>query len=372
MSQGTGIQWTDCTWNPVAGCTPVSAGCANCYATTMTHRLAEMAGRDKAKGRDPGRKANYIGLTVLKPNGRRRFNGTVRCVEDALLIPLGWKKPRRVFVNSMSDLFHADVPFEFIGAVHKVMAACPQHTFQILTKRPERAVEFYTWLRDHAVEVTYGLPTLDGRGCDPDALHDQILDDLKGVAKNRWLGTSVENQKAADERIPHLLRCSASVRFLSCEPLLGEVRLPLKPWTLPQDERPVWERIAAATDEPRIDWVIAGGESGADARPCVVEWLRGLRDQCKAAGVPFFAKQVGKRPFVHFYTTDDALREWALERERCVWHDNGSGKLVKWDASDGQPRSLGFIEARLDDSHGGDESEWPADLRVREFPGAGS
>lgn len=130
MSTGTGIQWTEATWNPVVGCTRVSAGCDHCYAVTMTHRLEKM------------RQQKYAGLTVLNNRDERHFNGTVRCVEEALEVPLKWRKPRRIFVNSMSDLFHRDVPFDFIDKVFAVMALAPQHTFQVLTKRPERMAEY--------------------------------------------------------------------------------------------------------------------------------------------------------------------------------------------------------------------------------------
>jgi protein gp37 len=230
------------TWNPLSGCTRASSGCDSCYAATMTLRLAAM-GQEK-----------YQGLAVRLPSGRAAFNGTIKLDEDALSKPFSWKKPTTVFVNSMSDLFHKDVPESFIERVFDVMAATPQHTYQILTKRPERMAQFtQRWWSNH----------------------------LSGMPDNIWCGTSVENQHTACERIPHLLCVMASVRFLSCEPLLGPIDL--SPW--------LWFGVADRAPAGDLHWVIAGAESGHGARPADVQWFRDLRDQCQAAGVRFFLKQ---------------------------------------------------------------------------------
>lgn len=251
------IEWTDETWNPTTGCAKVSAGCKNCYAEVMSKRLAGM-GQEKYQG-------------IMTDGGR--FNGRVRTHDDELSRPYTWKKPRKVFVNSMSDLFHEDVPFTFIYKVFMTMERTPQHTYQILTKRPERMLEF---LKDYA----------------------QIVDAVPNV----WLGTSVENQDAANERIPHLLKCPAAVRFLSCEPLVGQVDLKPYLWLGTNDNwcgecgsggRYMISPCDHFCNFKKIHWVIAGGESGPGARPMHPLWARILRDQCAEAGIPFFFKQWG-------------------------------------------------------------------------------
>jgi protein gp37 len=251
----TSIEWTEKTWNPVTGCWPVSPGCAHCYAMAAAARLVNLGAAGKA----------YVGTVKLDDVGkpllgsRARWTGTVRCHPDRLDQPRRWKKPRRVFVNSMSDLFHEDVPFEFVDGVFDAMEACPRHTFQILTKRPERMLE-YMQIRAEAegVMTEVGIVWRD--------LPDHV-----------WLGTSVENLDAFAERVPVLSGTWAGLRFLSCEPLLGS--------------------LAGAIDAPGmldgIGWVIAGGESGPKARPMRAEWVREIRDACAAAEVPFFFKQWG-------------------------------------------------------------------------------
>lgn len=214
MADRSSIEWTEATWNPVTGCTKVSAGCKHCYAERMSYRLQAMGKAHYANGFD----------LALHP--------------DALDIPRRWKSPRLIFVNSMSDLFQVDVPLAFIKRVFEVMSECPQHTFQILTKRPHIAAEMHN-----------ALPWPD----------------------NVWLGTSVENAKVID-RIKHLRQVPAAVRFLSVEPLLGPLpRLALR----------------------GIDWVIVGGESGPGSRPMNADWVRQIRDRCIARDVPFFFKQWG-------------------------------------------------------------------------------
>lgn len=234
MAQSSSIEWTEATWNPVVGCRKVSSGCANCYAERMAKRLAAMAEADLAGGRNPGKKAAY--LHVINRGGC--WNGDVYLDYSSVEAPLSWTTPRVIFVNSMSDLFHEDVPEEFVHAVFDVMNRCEQHTFQLLTKRPERTAEL-------SRRLAWG--------------------------PNIWMGTSVEN-KAVIQRIHDLRRTHATIKFLSVEPLIGPVpRLPLT----------------------GIDWVIVGGESGPGARPMHIGWVRQLRDRCVSMGVPFFFKQWG-------------------------------------------------------------------------------
>jgi protein gp37 len=248
MSGKSKIQWTDATWNPVTGCTKVSEGCRNCWAC----RLA--ATRLKHNPR-------YEGLATIH-NGLSEWSGQVRLHSDLLDLPLHWRKPRKIFVCPQADLFHDVVPFEFIKRVWDVAAQRLDHTFQILTKRAERMLEFGRWMAG--------------------------ADDLSIAEwpRNCWLGVSVEDQKTADERIPVLLQTPAAIRFVSYEPALGPVKF---------NER--WFRYQSAGGyhfEDAIDWVIAGGESGPHARPTHPDWFRSARDQCQAAGVPFFFKQWGE------------------------------------------------------------------------------
>jgi protein gp37 len=264
----------------------------------MSHRLEAMG------------KAKYAGLTVLH-NGRRTFNGKINFDNDALTIPLKRKKPETYFVNSMSDLFHEAVPFGFVDRVFAVMALCPQHTFQVLTKRPDRMAEYFS---------------------DPESIRDNwqdriapAMNDLQGKLvglprppfpwplPNVWLGTSVENQKSL-YRVMELSKCPAVVHFWSVEPLLedlGNIRGYL---------------------EQNVEWVIVGGESGSKARPFNVAWARSIIKQCKDAGVACFVKQLGAKPII-------------AETAETT------------------------ISVVMKDSHGGDMAEWSEDLRVREMPG---
>jgi len=293
----TSIEWADVTWNPVSGCTRVSAGCDHCYAVGMTHRLESMV------------QTKYDGLTVLNPEGDRHFNGQVRIHDDALGIPMILKKPRKVFVNSMSDLFHNDVPFYFIDRVFAVMKAVSWHTYQILTKRPERAAEY--------------LASRAPRNC-TDAWVCWPL-------SNVWIGTSIEDQATADKRIPELLKCHAAVRFLSCEPLLGPVDLEAIHFTVQPGyfgdtfraiHRPgTPEEIAKLPAYPGVDWVIVGGESGHNARPMHPDWARSLRDQCQAAGVAFFFKQFGEWRFDVVSGVDVDMT--TVPSNQCVWFGDG-------------------------------------------------
>lgn len=213
MPQKSKIEWTEATWNPVTGCTQISPGCAHCYAKTFAERFRGVPGHPYSRGFD------------------------LKLWPERLKAPLVWKRPRMIFVNSMSDLFHPGVPDDFIHRIFDVMAEARHHTFQVLTKRPERAAALFS-----------GSPW----------------------PSNVWAGISVENRRFVD-RIDSLREIASSIRFLSCEPLLGPIDLDLR----------------------EIDWVIVGGESGPRARPMNIGWAQSVRDQCLSAGVPFFFKQWG-------------------------------------------------------------------------------
>lgn len=232
MSQRTGIEWTDSTWNPVTGCTQVSAGCDNCYALTLANRLLS----EHYTAREPARDTAANRLDPF----------AVRLWPERLLEPRRWSEPRRVFVNSMGDLFHAHIPDAFVRRVFEVMLEADSHIYQVLTKRPSRMERFVR--------------------------RNEDLFGADGVPSHIWLGTSVEDQRVAF-RVDHLRRVPAGVRFLSCEPLLGPVTL----------------------DLTGIHWVIAGGESGIKHRALSLDWVRAVRDVCETERVPFFFKQVGGR-----------------------------------------------------------------------------
>lgn len=253
------IEWTDETWNPIVGCSKVSAGCKHCYAERMAKRLVAM-GAEKYLG-TVGEDGHWTGQTNMS--------------HDDLNIPFRWRKPRRVFVNSMSDLFHESIPDEFIADVFHVMAVTPWHTYQVLTKRADRMRSWATCAASRCLGVIpwphlWPLP-------------------------NVWLGVSVEDQAAAYARIPDLLQTPAAVRFLSCEPLLGPV-------DLGHFLCHYWRK--GLTLGNYLDWVICGGESGPGARPMHPDWARSLRDQCQEAGVPFFFKQGSKANWENFKDFD--------------------------------------------------------------------
>jgi protein gp37 len=236
LSDKSAIEWTEATWNPVTGCDRVSEGCDHCYAQTLAKRLKAMGSRRYQRDGDPRTSGPGFGITLHR---------------DQLTLPMRWRAPRTVFVNSMSDLFHDEVPLDFIADVFRTMRTTPHHTYQVLTKRPGRMSSLLTrWQAPSKLADLVGLP-------------------------NVWLGTSVENQRWAGVRIPKLIETPAAVRFLSCEPLLGPVDL--------------------GPALPQLDWVIVGGESGPGRRPMDPDWARSLRDQCEAAGVPYFFKQWGGR-----------------------------------------------------------------------------
>jgi protein gp37 len=227
MAEKSPIEWTDATWNPVVGCSIESAGCTNCYAMRMAARLEAMG------------VAKYAGLT-RKSGGRAKWTGKITCDEKALTVPERWAQPRKVFVNSMSDLFHPDVPAEFIRRVWDVMKGTPRHDYQLLTKRPQR-------------------------------MRELLSTDRFEVLPNVWLGTSVESQDAV-HRVEDLRRTPAAVRFISFEPLIGRID---------------------SVDLSDIAWAIVGGESGPAARPIEEDWVLQLQETCRSCGTAFFFKQWG-------------------------------------------------------------------------------
>jgi protein gp37 len=291
MSKKTGIEWTEATWNPVTGCSKVSQGCKHCYAE-----------RDWARLSAPREKPNiYTG---------RKFTD-VQCHPERLDQPIRWTRPLRIFVNSMSGLFHPDVPDAFIDKVFAVMALAPWHTFQVLTKRPERMLEYVA-----GVTLARLMAASEGLPCAPRSAPDWPL-------PNVWLGVSVEDQVAADERIPLLLQTPAAVRWISAEPLLGNVDVHHRLGPCVFSGRDPW-----ATGRG-IDWLVVGGESGPKARPMHPDWVRSIRDQCQAAGVPWLFKQWGEwAPYPGEWTWDDPgvrYGEWIGD----AWLEN------QWSAEEG-------------------------------------
>lgn len=327
------------SWNPVSGCSKVSQGCKFCYAERSFPRAY---------------------------GSERKFT-EVQCHPDRLKQPITWRQPSKIFVNSMSDLFHEDVPFAFIDRIFGVMAVCPQHRFQILTKRPERMREYLSTRRAHLWAYNAGAAIHELAGGDdvriaketerrlPRGFPDTILG-------NVWLGTSVEDQKTADERLPILRETPAAIRFVSCEPLLSPVHLGFRTLSLgpgvvsvadvyvdgkPTKYTRVGKTEGAALAMGVLDWVIVGGESGPHARPFNIEWARSIIAQCRDAGVACFVKQLGAKPM--------------LKRARSF-------------STTGEGYALSIRECEIDtdivlqDRKGENWSEWPADLRVREFP----
>ena len=287
MADKTGIEWTDATWNPVTGCAKVSQGCKHCYAEREWPRMTKLV--PAYSGRD---------FTDVLTHG------------DRLAQPIRWAKRRMIFVNSMSDLFHPAVPDAFIDSVFGVMWAClygrnehDGHIFQVLTKRADRMRDYF---RTDRREAWARSAVHHGGGIDPDGIWDQTMN-YDGPHPRIWLGVSIEDQAAADERIPLLLDTPAAVRWISAEPLLGPVDLSriqyevIGPSGSVHYRRPLTDtkllNEAKATpgySAASLDWVVVGGESGPKARPMHPHWARDLRDQCAAAGVPFLFKQWGE------------------------------------------------------------------------------
>ncbi|WP_136246063.1 DUF5131 family protein [Mycobacterium intracellulare] len=261
MGDNTGIEWTDATWNPVTGCAEVSPGCDHCYAKTFAERWRGTPGHYFERGFDVHLRFDKIGL------------------------PLRWQKPRRIFVNSMSDLFHDAVHDIYIAQVFAVMAYAHWHTFQILTKRHGRMRSLLTsdQFLDRFDREYCRIPDLNDRYPDLEYAPPHHVSHLAdGPLSNVWLGVSTEDQQWANIRIPALLDTPAAVRFVSAEPLLGEINLHTDPL---EAGSPFWGS--------KLDWVIVGGESGRNARPMHPDWARSLRDQCELAGIAFLFKQWG-------------------------------------------------------------------------------
>lgn len=293
----TSIEWTDRTWNPIRGCSRVSEGCRFCYAEAIAARFS-----------NPGN--TFHGFAERTPDGPR-WTGDVVLLQDRLTEPLTWKKPARVFVNSMSDLFHENLSDAAIVQVFGIMARTPQHTYQVLTKRADRMMELIRYFRP-----------ING----PSAFSERVCrasgaEELPWPLPNVWLGVSVENQHFYDERIGKLLRTPAAVRFISYEPALGPLDLRLGGMSMPD--------YSAHDPLPKLDWLICGGESGHGARPFDLAWARSIVEQCRAVSVPVFVKQMGSKAHL---------------------------------SEDGQILPLPFTKK------GGIPEEWPSDLRVREFP----
>ena len=291
MSTNSTIEWTEKTWNPTTGCDRISAGCDNCYALTMARRLKGMGSAKYQNDGDPRTSGPGFGVTVHP---------------DALSEPLRWRKQATVFVNSMSDLFHAKVPREFVARVFAVMAATPQHTYQILTKRPERMARMLTDLCTCGAGHTPGVhfrsdmewaATSHSPTYVPGLDHG-IFHRSSWPLPSVWLGTSIESD-GYSRRADALRNTPAAIRFISAEPLLGPL---------------------PSLDLTGIDWLILGGESGPGARPMDLGWVRELLAQCRETGTAPFVKQLG-----------------------TVWAGGGKG---------------------------GDWAVWPEDLRVREYPTA--
>lgn len=258
----TAIEWAEQVWNPLVGCTVHSPGCTNCYAMRMAHRLEAMATKPDGSGNAA---LNHYRGTTRKVRGKPVWTGKIGFSEAALLAPLRRRKPTRYFVNSMSDLFHESVPDETIDRIFAVMAICPQHTFQVLTKRSDRMRKYVSANRwQEVLDWQYEFQA-SGFSSERPVGEGWPL-------PNVWLGVSVEDQ-AHKARIDHLRKTPAAIRWISAEPLLESL---------------------GDVDLTNIDWVVTGGESGPNARPMHPDWPRSLRDQCQAAGVPFFFKQWGE------------------------------------------------------------------------------
>ncbi|WP_341989799.1 phage Gp37/Gp68 family protein [Azorhizobium sp. AG788] len=292
MADKSNIEWTEATWNPIVGCSIVSPGCSNCYAMKMARRIEAM---------QPG--SHYAGTTQVV-NGNAVWTGKVALAPEHILTqPLRWCRPRKIFVNSMGDLFHESVPDEWIDRVFAVMALAPQHTFQVLTKRSARMRAYCSEVRE--TWCRSGSP-ISGS----DRIHEAALSitgkEWLEATPGQWplpnvkLGVSAEDQRRADERVPDLLETPAAVRFVSAEPLLGPINFArISPRTFAAYANSLtgvwqWGGGPSRVETPGLDWIIGGGESGPSARPMHPDWVRAIRDQCAAADVPFFFKQWGE------------------------------------------------------------------------------
>ncbi|PZQ79888.1 MAG: phage Gp37/Gp68 family protein [Ancylobacter novellus] len=380
MADRTGIEWTDATWNPIVGCSVVSPGCTNCYAMRQASRIALMAA-------GAGQVSHYAGTTQPSKAGPV-WTGRMKLAPESILTqPLRWRRPRKIFVNSMGDLFHEDVPDEWIDRVFAIMALTPQHTYQVLTKRSAR---MRAYMAGHESKIPYlgrmplervhleAAAHMEGDGGYMDALKRagniySLYLDAPWPLPNVWLGVSAEDQRRANERVPDLLATPAAVRFISGEPLLGLVDLTrididgesemdaLNP-SMWLDEIQRWRGSSDTWEEDFLDWfglhempdggkihptldlVIVGGENGP--RPMNPEWARALRDQCAAAGTAFFFKQWGSwapgewtfdlDDHLHFTPDDDAVPVKGLNLA-------GADARMIWSAQNRTPEGRGFL-----------------------------
>lgn len=330
------IEWTDKVWNVTRGCSVVSPGCHRCYAMKQAHRFSNPGGP-------------YEGLTKLTSKSGAQWTGATRFVPEMLDKPLRWRKPTRVFVNSMSDLFHEGFSNEEIAAVFGVMAACPQHTFQVLTKRAKR---MRGWFERLAMDPSFELAgAADEALCNGGASFESVrrlyhnIEARPWPLPNVWLGVSAEDQRTFDDRVPDLLQTPAAVRWVSAEPLLGPIDV----------SAGIVDALHRSGRAPRLelDWIVVGGESGPGARPCALEWIESIVDQCHVAGAAVFVKQLGA------YSTSlqrVAPIEMFSQPEKMAPHRvPGTDECWAWRASFAHPK-------------GGDPGEWPVHLRVRGYP----
>lgn len=369
MAQASNIEWTQATWNPIAGCQIVSPGCTNCYAM-------KMAARHEAMSTAQGRVSPYAGLT-RKTKAGAVWNGEMRLVESALRLPLTWRKPRTIFVNSMSDLFAEGVPESYIDQIFAVMIAADRHTYQVLTKRPDRMRDYLgqpgpaSGARASAIRRAY-----QGLG---------LGDDLPSgfwFKQHIWLGASAEDQPRLDQRLPALLDCSGfGPRFLSLEPFLGQIDLDFRwdhcdlcggtgilgRWPKGKCHVCNGRGTVLINGEPRrggyrsVQWVIVGGESGPGSRACWVPDVRSIVRQCTRVGVPVFVKQLGADVQDRNDAGFDGLfpHHWPDMDPADVEHDLKGFR----DGYQGAP-----VRVHLRDRKGADTAEWPEDLRFRQSP----
>lgn len=367
----TSIEWTDRTWNPVRGCSRVSEGCRNCYAERQAARFAAPGiGVLGEEGKIPSERpaayhaGPFYGF-VTKVNGHAAWTGKVELVDRHLLDPMKWKTPQRVFVNSMSDMFHEALADGAIDRIFAVMSLCHQHAFQILTKRPKRMLEYFkrpAELRARWFEALHDRRVFPGDPRRAVLGNPSRAGIAEGILKgwrplqlpNVWLGVSVEDQNTADERIPLLTQTPAAVRFVSYEPALGPVDF-IYPTSLWPNGPPMCCSgadcgcMGKPVDPPLIhgvDQIIVGGESGPGARPFNVGSAIDTIKQCREYNVSCFVKQLGAKPI---FTSGFDTSCWPFD--------------LKWAVG-----SNGVTQLSLRDKKGGDMREWPANLQVREFP----
>lgn len=347
MSANTSIEWTDATWNPTRGCSMAKGsekgGCLNCYAARFASRFGNVPGHA------------FEGFARILDSGPRWTN-RVEPVEKHLFDPLHWREPKKIFVDSMSDLFHEDLPDEVIDRVFAVMRISSRHTFQILTKRPERMLRWFSGDGRPRCDAVYN------RSYAMTMVHGGYVQ-ARWPLPNVWLGVSVENQETADMRIPLLLQTPAAVRFVSYEPALGPIdftRLNVRA-ALPYSGSLYLDALRGSGYKPspltglpielesdRLDWIIIGGESGPGARPFDVRWAINTVRQCRDAKVPCFVKQMGSLPIIP-----------AARQNHYEW---GEGNFDYFNGSNDVWR------IKLRDKKGGNIDEWADHLRVRDFP----